>query len=52
VPPQLAYDMRSRPPIPPGSMLLFDVELLSFKPAQQGSVAPAPAQQPSTPAPK
>jgi FKBP-type peptidyl-prolyl cis-trans isomerase FklB len=52
VPPQLAYDMRSRPPIPPGSMLLFDVELLSVKPAQQGSVAPPPAQQPATPAPK
>ena len=53
VPPQLAYDMRSRPPIPPGSMLMFEVELLSFKPGQQSSVAPAaPAQQPSTPAPK
>src|SRR6185312_12478267 len=36
IPPQLAYDLRSRPPIPPGSMLIFDVELLSSK-------APAPA---------
>jgi FKBP-type peptidyl-prolyl cis-trans isomerase len=53
VPPQLAYDLRSRPPIPPGSMLIFEVELLSFKPGQQSSAAPAaPAQQPSTPAPK
>jgi FKBP-type peptidyl-prolyl cis-trans isomerase FkpA len=53
VPPQLAYDMRSRPPIPPGSMLMFEVELLSFKPAQQSSIAPAsPGQTPSTPAPK
>jgi FKBP-type peptidyl-prolyl cis-trans isomerase FkpA len=33
IPPQLAYDLRSRPPIPPGSMLLFEVELLSVKPA-------------------
>ena len=31
VPPELAYDMNSRPPIPPGSLLLFDVELQSIK---------------------
>jgi FKBP-type peptidyl-prolyl cis-trans isomerase FkpA len=51
IPPQLAYDMRSRPPIPPGSMLLFDVELLSVKAAPppaaatpgEPSKAPAPA---------
>jgi FKBP-type peptidyl-prolyl cis-trans isomerase len=29
VPPQLAYDANSRPPIPPGSLLVFDVELVS-----------------------
>ena len=40
IPPQLAYDLRSRPPIPPGSMLIFDVELLSFKP---GELAPGTA---------
>jgi FKBP-type peptidyl-prolyl cis-trans isomerase FklB len=40
VPPQLAYDLRSRPPIPPGALLLFDVELLSFK-AQPAAAAPA-----------
>jgi FKBP-type peptidyl-prolyl cis-trans isomerase len=36
VPPELAYDANSRPPIPPGSLLVFDVELLSVAP-------PAPA---------
>jgi FKBP-type peptidyl-prolyl cis-trans isomerase len=45
IPPQLAYDLRSRPPIPPGSMLIFEVELLSAK-------APAPAAaNPATPPP-
>ena len=45
VPPQLAYDLRSRPPIPPGSLLIFEVELLSFKP---GSAAAAPASPPAS----
>jgi FKBP-type peptidyl-prolyl cis-trans isomerase len=46
IPPQLAYDVRSRPPIPPGSMLIFDVELLSIAPAPAPGAAaqPAPAQ--------
>jgi FKBP-type peptidyl-prolyl cis-trans isomerase len=48
VPPQLAYDMRSRPPIPPGSLLIFEVELLSFKPAQAAST-PATPPAPATP---
>lgn len=47
IPPQLAYDLRSRPPIPPGSMLIFDVELMSVKPAAAAtppaSANPAPA---------
>jgi FKBP-type peptidyl-prolyl cis-trans isomerase len=49
IPPQLAYDLRPPPGsgIPPGSMLLFDVELLSVKPAAAAN-QPAPAQ----PAPK
>jgi FKBP-type peptidyl-prolyl cis-trans isomerase len=51
VPPQLAYDLRGRPPIPPGSMLMFEVELLSFKP-QAAAAAPPPAAQPSAPAAK
>ncbi len=52
IPPQLAYDMRSRPPIPPGSMLIFEVELLSFRPAQSAPAAAAPAEPASPPAPK
>jgi FKBP-type peptidyl-prolyl cis-trans isomerase len=33
IPPKLAYDLDSPPSIPPGSMLIFDVELLGIKPA-------------------
>lgn len=43
VPPQLAYDMHSPPSIPAGSMLIFDVELASVKPAEQAGSPPAPA---------
>jgi FKBP-type peptidyl-prolyl cis-trans isomerase FklB len=50
IPPQLAYDLRSRPPIPPGSMLIFDVELLSFKSGQApAAAAPPAAAQPAEP---
>ena len=54
VPPQLAYDMHARPGIPPGSLLIFEVELLSFKPAVAAGPpgATPPAVQPSQPAPK
>jgi FKBP-type peptidyl-prolyl cis-trans isomerase len=58
VPPQLAYDMRAKPGIPPGSLLIFEVELLSFKPGQPpaagpaGATPPAAAPQSSPPAPK
>lgn len=48
IPPQLAYDLRPPPGsgIPPGSMLVFDVELLSVKPpaAPPAAANPAPAQ--------
>jgi FKBP-type peptidyl-prolyl cis-trans isomerase FklB len=54
VPPQLAYDMQSRPPIPPGSLLIFEVELLSVKgsgtaaqPSPAPPAQPAPQGQPS-----
>lgn len=52
VPPQLAYDLQSRPPIPPGSLLIFEVELLSVKaeaPAATPPASAAPAPQPSKP---
>ena len=44
IPPQLAYDMHSPPGIPQGSLLIFEVELLSAKPpAPAKPAAPAPA---------
>jgi len=56
VPPQLGYDLHARPPIPPGALLIFDVELLSFKPAaaggSPGATAPPATTQPSQPPPK
>ncbi len=44
IPPELAYDMRSPPGIPPGSMLIFDVDLVSVK-------SSAPALPPAAPMP-
>ena len=51
VPPQLAYDLHVRPGmgIPPGSLLIFDVELLSFKPAEAPAAGAPPATPPATP---
>ena len=43
VPPQLAYDLNSPPPIPPGSLLIFDVDLLGVQPpTAQPQVQPQP----------
>jgi FKBP-type peptidyl-prolyl cis-trans isomerase len=41
VPPHLAYGDDGRPSIPPGSTLIFDVELLDIKPAAAAPAAPA-----------
>jgi FKBP-type peptidyl-prolyl cis-trans isomerase len=45
IPPELAYGTRPKPGIPPGSLLIFEVELLSAKP-QALPTAPAPATPP------
>jgi FKBP-type peptidyl-prolyl cis-trans isomerase FklB len=42
IPPKLAYDLESPPAIPPGSALVFDVELLNVKPGQAGAAQPQP----------
>lgn len=47
VAPDLAYGDNSRPPIPPGSLLKFDVELLDFKAAPATPVAATPPPPPS-----
>jgi FKBP-type peptidyl-prolyl cis-trans isomerase FklB len=48
VPPELAYDTSPRPGIPAGSLLNFEVELLSVKPSEAASdAAPAPAAAPA-----
>ena len=44
VPPDLAYGMQSPPPIPPGSLLKFEVELLSVKPAAAAAAGSHPKQ--------
>ncbi len=43
VPPQLAYDLNSPPPIPPGSMLIFDVDLLGVEAQKPLPQHPAPS---------
>jgi FKBP-type peptidyl-prolyl cis-trans isomerase FkpA len=40
IPPALAYGTQSPPPIPPDSLLKFEVELLSVKPTAAASSAP------------
>ena len=49
VPPKLAYDERSPGEIPPGSLLVFDVELISVKP--HTATPPRPSVPPVTPPP-
>lgn len=50
VPPALAYDLNSPPSIPPGSLLIFDVELVKVEPPQVMSVQPPKAPKAAKPA--
>ena len=43
IPPKLAYDVDSPPTIPPGSLLVFDVELVGIKPPAAPAAGPAGA---------
>ena len=49
VPPKLAYDLNSPPPIPPGSRLIFDVDLIGVHGPQAAPAAPAAPPQPGQP---
>lgn len=49
VPPDLGYGASPKPGIPGGSLLIFDVDLVSVKPSAAATTAPAPA---APPAPK
>jgi len=53
IPPELAYDASPRPGIPAGSLLIFDVELLSVKPAAGAAADALPGKSgvPSPPPP-
>jgi FKBP-type peptidyl-prolyl cis-trans isomerase len=49
VPPELAYDTSPRPGIPAGSLLTFDVELVSVKPSEPPAASPPPSSHKATP---
>ena len=50
IPPKLAYDLESPPVIPPGSLLVFDVELVSVKPPAAPAAGAPGAAPPGHPA--
>jgi FKBP-type peptidyl-prolyl cis-trans isomerase FkpA len=50
IPPKLAYDLNSPPQIPPGSLLVFDVELVGIKPPAPPAAAPGAGAPPAHPA--
>jgi len=53
IPPKLAYDLDSPPMIPPGSLLVFDVELVSIlPPAPAGAPGMPPNGHPAIPSPQ
>jgi FKBP-type peptidyl-prolyl cis-trans isomerase len=52
IPPELAYDMKSPPSIPPGSMLVFDVEMLKVNPPTAPAAGAHPGVPPAGPKPQ
>jgi FKBP-type peptidyl-prolyl cis-trans isomerase len=50
IPPKLAYDLNSPPTIPAGSLLVFDVELVSVKPPAAPGAGPGGPGAPTHPA--
>ena len=52
VPPELAYDLNSPPSIPPGSLLIFDVELVKTEAAPVMTPQPPKGPKATKPAPK
>jgi FKBP-type peptidyl-prolyl cis-trans isomerase len=52
VPPELAYDMKSPPSIPAGSMLIFDVEMLKVNPPTAPAAGAHPGVPPAGPKPQ
>lgn len=49
VPPELAYGDSARQGIPPGSLLVFDIELVKIEPPESAPLPPAPPKRTGTP---